>query len=467
MKHAALPRSGYQDSAAKSYGQHTRRGFLRGLGVGIALPALTSLKSQSVLAAAEAGESLAVTSTGAPLRMAFMSIPNGVQQEHWFPTEDFRLNSSMAPLESLREHIQVIGGLDHENATAGRDGAGDHARASATFLTGARARKTAGSDIHVGISVDQVAAQKAGKLTRFPSLELSSDLIRNSGSCDSGYACAYQYNLAWSSATTPVTPEANPRFAFERLFGAGEGAERRKNFALRQHTQRSVLDFVLEEASDVQRSLGISDRQKFDEYLTVIRELELRLKAAESQKDVPLVERETPAGIPGDFSQYIDLMFDMMVLAFQTDTTRIATLLLAYDGSNRTFPQLGIPEGHHHLTHNQREAALAKKVAAIDQFYVSRFARFLDRMNQVEDVDGQSLLHNSMIVYGGAIADGNRHSHDNLPVILAGQGGGTIQTGRFLKAKSQPMANLYVSMLNRFGISTTEFGDSTGALAEL
>ncbi|MCA9036786.1 MAG: DUF1552 domain-containing protein, partial [Planctomycetaceae bacterium] len=383
---------------------------------------------------------------------------------HWFPTDDFQLNTTMMPLESLKSHFQVISGLDHENATPGRDGAGDHARASATFLTGARARKTAGSDIHVGVSVDQFAAQRAGQLTRFPSLELSSDVIRNSGGCDSGYACAYQYNLAWSSPTTPVTPEANPRFVFERLFGAGEGEERRRNFELRQKTQRSILDFVLDEAADVQQTLGVNDRQKFDEYLTVVRELEKRLQAAEMHGSIPMVQQATPNGIPADFAAYIDLMFDMMVLAFQTDTTRISTLLLAYDGSNRTFPQLGIPEGHHHLTHNQRDPQLAQKVATIDQFYISRFARFLQRMNETSDVDGNSLLHNSMVVYGGAIADGNRHSHDNLPVILAGHGGGAIQTGRYLNADSQPMANLYVHMLNRFGIPTTEFGDSSGEL---
>ena len=449
-------------------GLKSRRSFLRGMGVSIALPALMSLQSP-IATAARSGRAagLATTSTGAPLRMAFMSIPNGVQQDHWFPSADFELNDTMSPLASLRDHFQVIGGLDHENATAGRDGAGDHARASATFLTGARARKTAGNDIHVGISVDQVAAQKAGNLTRFPSLELSSDVIRNSGGCDSGYACAYQYNLAWSAPTTPVTPEANPRHVFERLFGAGDGADRRKNFAIRQQSERSVLDFVLEEASDVQRSLDMQDRQKFDEYLTVVRELELRLKAAEAHGAIPEVARTTPVGIPGDFSQYMDLMFDMLLLAFQTDTTRIATLLLAYDGSNRTFPQLDIREGHHYLTHNQREADLAKKVAAIDQFYISRFARFLERMATTDDVDGNSLLHNSMIVYGGAIADGNRHTHENLPVILAGHAGGAIQTGRYLKVESQPMSNLFVSMLNHFGVETAEFGDSTRRLAEI
>jgi len=452
----------------------SRRRFLRGLGVAVALPALPSLLTRRAFAAEAAlaaqkaaANGLATTATGAPLRMAFMSIPNGVQQEHWFPTEDFKLNSTMEPLEGLKEHFQVLGGLDHQHATPGRDGAGDHARAGATFLTGARARKTAGSDIHVGISVDQAAAQKLGHLTRFPSLELSSDLIRNSGGCDSGYACAYQYNLAWSSPTTPVTPEPNPRLVFERLFGSGEKGERQKNYALRQETERSVLDFVLEETGDVQRQLGTQDRRKFEEYLTVVREMEQRLKAAEQFKALPGTDANTPAGIPPDFGEYMQMMYDMLILAFQTDSTRIATLLLAYDGSNRTFPQIGIAEGHHYLTHNQRNPKMNKKVAEIDKFYIANFAKFLEKLDKIEDVDGNSLLHNSMIVYGGAIADGNRHSHDNLPVILAGHGGGALTTGRHYKAAKQPMANLFVGMLNRAGVETKEFGDSTGQLEQI
>jgi hypothetical protein len=373
----------------------------------------------------------------------------------------------MSPLEGVKQHFQVIGGLDHENATPGRDGAGDHARSSATFLTGARARKTAGSDIHVGISVDQVAAQKLGHLTRFPSLELSSDVIRNSGSCDSGYACAYQYNLAWSSATTPVSPEPNPRLVFERLFGAGDKGERKKNYSIRQETERSILDFVLEETGDVQRRLSSTDRRKFDEYLTVVREMEQRLKVAEQFNDLPEPDANTPAGIPPDFAEYMQFMYDLLLLAFQTDSTRIATLLLAYDGSNRTFPKIDIVEGHHYLTHNQRNPVLAKKVSQIDQYYLTCFAKFLEKMSKIEDVDGNSMLHNSMIVYGGAIADGNRHTHDNLPVILAGRGGGALTTGRFLKAPSQPMSNLFVTMLNRFGVETKSFGDSTGRFEQI
>lgn len=444
-----------------------RRSVLRGLGVAMALPSLESLASDPV-AAAKDSPRLAATRSGMPLRMAFISIPNGVQQSHWFPTgqpEDYKLNSTMQGLEHLKENVQVIGGLKHENATAGRDGAGDHARASATFLTGARARKTAGSDIFVGTSVDQVAATSLGNLTRFPSLELTCDAIRNSGGCDSGYACAYQYNLSWSSPTTPMTPDANPRAVFERLFGAGSPEVRSQNYLSRQKTQKSILDFVLEDAKSLQRKLSANDLQKLDEYLVGIREIERRLDSASQFSSIPNPDLATPVGVPTVFAEHIDIMFDMMALAFQTDSTRIATLILAYDGSNRTFPEIGITEGHHHLTHNQLVPELAMKVAKIDQFYMNRFARFLDRLKSIQESDGTSVLHNSMIVYGGAIADGNRHSHDNLPVVLAGNAGGQIHSGRYLQTTEQPMSNLFVGMLNQFGCPTRNFGDSTGELA--
>ena len=445
---------------------HNRRSFLRGVGVSLAVPPMLSMLPRT-----EAGAlSASTTESGAPLRMAFMSIPNGVQQDHWFPTSEssnFELSATLQPLELVKQQLQVIGGLKHENATAGNDGAGDHARANATFLTGARARKTAGKDIHVGISVDQVAAQHAGGATRFSSLELSSDAVRNSGSCDSGYACAYQYNLSWSSATTPVTPEPNPRLVFERLFGAGPHGERQKNFELRQNSNRSVLDFVLEDARDLQKKLGADDRHKLNEYVSSVRRVEEGIRSTEKFGSVPDPKQATPLGIPNDFGKHIEINFDLMLLAFQTDSTRISTLLIGYDGSNRTFPNLGISEGHHYLTHNQRVPELAEKVAKIDRFYIEHLAAFLEKMDAVQDIDGKSMLHNSMIVYGGAIADGNRHTHANLPVILAGSGGGKFTTGRFLKVEDKPMSNLYVEMLNRFGVATESFGDSTGRLEEL
>ena len=448
-----------------------RRAFLRGVGVSLAVPPLLSHMTRSeVMAQTGVGPAAATTESGAPLRMAFMSIPNGVQQQHWFPTDQdgkFDLSSTLRPLESVKGKLQVISGLKHDNATAGNDGAGDHARANATFLTGARARKTAGKDIHVGVSVDQVAAQAAGNATRFNSLELSSDAVRNSGSCDSGYACAYQYNLSWSSATTPVTPEPNPRLVFERLFGTGEHGQRNKNFELRQNSNRSVLDFVLEDARDLQRRLGVDERHKLDEYVSSVRRVEEGIRSTEKFGAVPDPVQQTPKGIPGDFGKHIEINFDLMLLAFQTDSTRIASLLIGYDGSNRTFPDLGISEGHHYLTHNQRVPELAEKVARIDRFYIERFAAFLEKMDSTQDVDGKSLLHNSMIVYGGAIADGNRHTHANLPVILAGCGGGKLTTGRMLKVEDKPMSNLFVEMLNRFGIATECFGDSTGGLKEI
>ncbi|MCO8121089.1 DUF1552 domain-containing protein [Stieleria sp. TO1_6] len=446
-----------------------RRRLLKGTGVTVALPALSSLIPRH--ASAEIPNSRpgqATTANGTPLRMAFMSIPNGVQQDHWFPTDQFELSETLQPLQSVKEHFQVIGGLDHFNATSGADGGGDHARANATFLTGMRARKTAGSDIHLGVSIDQRAAQIWGHQTRLPSLELTSDVIRKSGNCDSGYACAYQYNISWSSSTTPVAAESRPRQVFERLFGSGTRKQRQQNYLMRQASDRSVLDFVMEETRSVEKQLGAYDRSKFEQYTEVIREMERRLKAAERFRRPPTTDAATPAAsIPQDFAEHMDMMYDMLILAFQTDATRIGTLLLAHDGSNRSFPSLGIAEGHHYMTHNQRKPEFAKKVAAIDRYYAQSFARFLERMEQIQDIDGNSLLHNSMIVYGGAIADGNRHTHDNLPVVLAGHAGGALQTGRYLQAAKQPMSNLFVSMLNQFGVQTDRFGDSTGPLSEL
>ena len=460
-----LPR----DVAAQRYASLNRRRFLRGLGACLALPAFDSLRPLPLLAANSGTAANAATSTGAPLRMAFVYFPNGAIPANWWPKgegADFDLNRTLQPLENVKNRLQILSGLDHVNATPGPDGAGDHARASGTFLTGVRVKKTAGADIHAGISIDQVAANQVGHLTRFPSLELTCDAVRKSGNCDSGYSCAYQYNLAWRSPTQPVAPEPNPRLLFERLFGAGAPGERRESLLRRQQQQHSILDFVLDDARSLQARLAARDRQKLDEYLGSVREIERRIERAEHFGESPDPAVDTPAGIPPSFEEYIQIMYDMMILAFQTDSTRIATFLLANEGSNRAFPEIGIAEGHHFLTHHRNKQEMIDKVAEIDLWYIKHFARFLEKMEQTRDIDGNSLLHNSMIVYGSGNADGNRHTHVNLPVLLAGGGGGTLTPGRFLKCGGVPMSNLLLSMVDRLGVSDVErHGDSTGRLA--
>lgn len=453
---------------AERHASLNRRNFLRGIGACLALPTLESVRPLSLVAATTGAAQLATTASGAPLRMAYVYFPNGAIQPNWWPKgegADFEFAKTMLPLEKLRHQIQVLGGLDHVNATPGPDGAGDHARASGSFLTGVRVRKTAGADILAGVSIDQIVARQIGHLTRFPSLELTCDAVRKSGNCDSGYSCAYQYNLGWSSPTTPVAPEPNPRLVFERLFGAGSHGERAKSLELRREQQRSILDFVLEDTKALQKRMTHRDRDKVDQYLTNLRDIEQRIARAEKFPHTPDPKSETPSGIPGTYEEHIAIMFDMMVLAFQTDSTRVATFLLANEGSNRAFPEIEIPEGHHYLTHHQNNQDMINKVAEIDGFYVAQFGKFLAKLESTKDADGQSLLHNSMIVYGSGNSDGNRHTHVNLPLIMAGSGGGTITPGRFAKYGGVPMSNLLLSMADRMGVSGLErLGDSTGRL---
>jgi len=459
----------FSKSAAGSSGEISRRRFLRGLGVCVALPTFESFLPRKVLALdAGPGERLAMTASGAPLRFGVVYFPNGAIQSTWWPNgegKEFEVNRTMQPLAALNDRLQVLGGLDHVNATPGPDGAGDHARASGTFLTGVRVKKTSGSDIRAGVSIDQLMAQKVGHLTRFPSLELTCDAVRKSGNCDSGYSCAYQYNLSWRSPNTPVAPEPNPRLLFERLFGAGAHGDRAKSLKRRQEEQRSILDFVMDDAHSLERQLGYRDKQKLDEYFVSVREIEQRIQKAERFGRVPDPDIVTPEGIPASFEAYVQIMFDMMALAFQTDSTRIATFLLANEGSNRPFPEIGIAEGHHSLTHHQNKKEMIDKVAEIDLWYVTQFGKFLEKMEQIRDVDGKSLLHNSMIIYGSGNADGNRHTHTNLPVILAGQGGGALSAGRFAKFDGVPMSNLLLGLADVMGAKGIErLGDSTGRL---
>lgn len=420
---------------------------------------------------AAASGKVATTASGMPLRTAFLYKPNGVNVDKWKLSgtgKDYQMNATHEPYAALRDHFHILSKLEHENGTSGGDGGGDHARANASFLTGVRPRKTAGADIKLGISVDQMIANQAGDLTRFSSLELSSDGVRKSGVCDSGYSCAYQFNLSWRSDTTPMTPEANPRHVFERLFGSGSKEEREKSFTLRNASQRSILDFVMEDAKQLNRQLGRNDQLKLDEYMTGVREIERRIEKAEKFGLPEDPGMETPSGIPSSFEEHLRLMMDMMVLAFETDSTRVATFLMAHDGSNRSFKEIGVPDGHHTISHHRGNPESLEKLAKIDLFYSRQFAYFLNQLKSKKDVDGKSLLYNSQIVFGGGLGDPDRHRHNELPVIVAGHGGGTIKTGLHTDlGQDTPMCNLYLDMMHRAGVKEERFGDSTGKLSVL
>ncbi len=428
---------------------NSRRHFLKGIAASLALPSLESFGSPIATAAAH------------PRRLAFVYVPNGVNLSRWLPQGDtLEFSNSLAPLAGLEKHISLLRHLDHDKAFANGDGAGDHARANATFLTGCQARKTAGADIQVGISVDQIAARQIGHQTRLPSLELSTDPARRSGHCDSGYSCAYQFNLSWLDEDTPAPAERDPRMVFEKLFGSGNAREDAK----RRVRRKSILDFVRSDARRLQTRLGSTDRGKVDEYLTAVRDLEKRIEHAETHRPAkPAIER--PEGIPASYAEHIRLQFELMALAFQTDSTRVSTFLLAHDGSNRAFPELGIHNGHHAISHHRNDTELLDQIATIDRFYAEQFAWFLKRMQETREGEG-TLLDHSMIVYGSGIGDGNRHNHNDLPLLLAGGGGGTLSPGRIIQAKEgTPMTNLHLALLDRMGVRADRVGDSTGVLA--
>ncbi|MBC8001561.1 MAG: DUF1552 domain-containing protein [Opitutaceae bacterium] len=446
-----------------------RRTFLKGIGTAVALPMLEAMVAPTRVLAAAGG---AVPQLF-PKRMAFVYVPNGANMVDWTPQstgKGFDLPFILQPLQDLRSDFQVLSGLAHVKARANGDGAGDHARANATFLTGRQARKTAGADIRAGISVDQVAAGKVGSLTRFPSLELSCDPVRQAGSCDSGYSCAYQFNIAWKSDSTPLPPEANPRLVFERLFSGGADTQAREARLKRERYNKSILDFVLEDARQLRSNLGLTDQRKLDEYLAAVREIELRIEREEKFNQVVVgPEFKKPVGIPSkeNYANHIRMMYDLMVLAFQTDTTRISTFMVAHDGSNRSYPFIGVSDGHHDLSHHGQNEDKKKKIAQINRFHVEQYAYFLNKLKGIKE-GGGSLLDNCMIVYGSGIADGNSHAHHDLPVLLAGRGGGTLTPGRHLKfPKETPMCNLYFSMLSRMGVGVDRFGDSNGKLEQV
>jgi hypothetical protein len=353
--------------------------------------------------------------------------------------------------------------LAQNNAAALGDGPGDHARSAAAFLTGAHPYKTAGSRIRAGRSIDQILADHYGRSTRLPSIELGTEEGRSAGSCDSGYACAYSNNISWRTPSQPMAKEIDPRKAFERLFGSpSEAAASKSRIALRQ----SVLDMVSQQSKKLQRQISAEDRPKLEEYFESVREIERRLERSSQPVDLSGIDVKIPEQIPADYGDHIRLMYDLIVLAFQTDTTRLATFMLANEGSNKTFPMIEVKEGHHELSHHQNDQDKIDKIAKIDRYYSEQWGYFLKKMKATPDGES-NLLDNSLIVYGGAISDGNRHDHNNLPLLVAGRAGGKVQPGRLIHYKDQPLNNLFLTMLSMAGIEEERFGDSTGKLTGL
>jgi len=428
----------------------SRRAILRGLGAAVSLPWLDAMVPAFA----------SPSSSAAPLRLAFVYVPNGILMNQWTPAADgpnFELPRILAPLGPHRENVLVLSGLAQNTGRPLGDAEGDHARASATYLTGVHPKKTDGAGICAGISVDQVAASHIGNSTRFPSIELALEDGRMVGDCDTGYSCAYSNTLSWRTPTTPLPPEVNPRAVFERLFGAIDEnpADRLK----RRRNETSILDYVLDDARRLAAQLGSSDRGKMDEYLTSVREIERRIQVAETDGAQPDPSIDKPTGVPADFPGYARLMFDLMAAAFQTGATRVSTFMLGREGSTRTYREIGISDAHHPITHHRGNAELIEKVARINVYHMEQFAYFLAKLKSTTDGDG-TLLDHSMIVYGGGLSDGNAHDHGNLPVLVAGKSGGQHITYR----TETPMNNLHLALLDRMGVRIDSLGDSSGEL---
>lgn len=443
-----------------------RRTVLRGLGTTLALPLLDAMIPR--LAVARLARPPAP-----PLRFGVVYVPNGKNMKQWTPAADgasFELPPVLEPLKDLRNDILVLTGLTCDKARAHGDGGGDHARAMAAFLTGRQPKKTAGADIRAGISIDQLLAQHLGRQTRFPSLEIGCEGGRQAGACDTGYSCAYSSTIAWRTEATPVPKETNPRLLFDRLFAGGSKSEQAAARARRDRLNKSVLDAVAEDAHKLDAELGSADRRKLDEYLTSIREVERRVVGSNDPEKLPKTDYPRPDAewkSTAEYPQLVRVMSDLMVLAWQTDQTRVVTFVYANEGSTRSYPFIEVPEAHHDLSHHQNNAQKLEKIVRINRFHVSQFAYLLRRLSEVREGNG-SLLEHSLILYGSGNSDGNRHNHDDLPILLAGHGNNSVTPGRHVRYPSEtPITNLYLEVMARMGVRVDRFGDSTGSLAGL
>jgi hypothetical protein len=432
-----------------------RRTFLRGLGAtAVALPFL------------EAMTPALSAQTKAPVRLAFMYVPNGIDMKNWNVATEGALTGELPrilkPLDAFRNDMIQVGNLTHNSGRALLDGAGDHGRCSGSYLTGIQVRKST-SDIRASISCDQIIANTIGHETRFASLELGMDDSRQAGDCDSGYSCAYTNNLAWRSETQPLPPVLDPRVLFERLFGTDadlspEQRERRTRY------RRSILDFITGDTARLKGELGTTDRRKLDEYLSSIREVERQLEKAEKESIIINPGMAKPYGVPPDFAEHFKLMTDMITIAFQADLTRVLTFLMTREGTSRSYREIGIADGHHPCTHHQGKPELMEKVTQINEYHAKQMAGFLQKLKDTPEGDS-NLLDNSMIVYGAGLSDGNRHLHEDLPTLLIGKGGNFFRPGRrVIYRKETPMANFHLTLMDRMGVHVEQFGDSSGRL---
>jgi hypothetical protein len=443
----------------------SRRTTLRGLGVAMSLPWLDAMGPMSAGAEtpSEKGKSKAKP---IPNRMAFIYVPNGKNMVDWTPKKegaDFDLPAILKPLTSVKDKLLVLTGLTADKARANGDGGGDHARALTAFLTGAQPKKTDGTDIRAGISVDQVAASRIGDQTRLASLEIGCEHGAMAGNCDSGYSCIYSSTMSWRSATQPLPKEVNPKLAFERLFATAPDAQ----VAQRNARRKSILDFVQEDSKDLAGRLGVNDVRKLDEYFSAIRDIELRIERAEKLPPVKAPDYAVPKGIPAAYDEHIRLMCDLIVLAFQADVTRVITCVMANEGSNKPYPFIDVKEGHHDLSHHGNDKVKKEKIRKINLFHTQHLAYLLEKLNKTNEGDG-SLLDHSMIAYGSGNSDGNAHNHNDLPVLLAGGGCGSLKTGRHIRyPKETPLNNLWLAMLSRMDVDMSKLGDSSAELAHL
>lgn len=431
----------------------SRRTVLRGLSTSVALPLLDAM-----VPAATAAK---LTSAKPVKRLGFVFMPMGCDLTRWTPKSESTLDQLSPILDSLapvREHVNVLSNLELQPAYPGT-----HATSNSAFLSAAQARQTESADYFLGTTVDQIAAQHLGKETQLSSLEMSMDLMQTVGQCDNGYACVYQNNLSWSSPTTPLPAEAHPRLIFESLFGEGGTAQQRRA-ALKK--KASLLDFVNDDLKSLKRELGTADRGKVDDYLTSVREVEQRIQKAEAAtRDEALPDLDRPEGVPASYRDHARLMFELQMLAFQGDITRVTSFQLARETSNRVYAETGVTDPHHPLSHHGNDPGKIKRMSKINAFHVSLFAEFLEKMKATADGDG-SLLDHSLFLYGSGMGNPNLHDHQNLPVIVAGGAAGGVKGGRHLQFQEPTaLANLHLTLLDRAGVEVEKFGDSNGKIS--